>query len=84
MCWSLSFLEDILIRLIILCAIVAIIKVIVPWVLSLIGAVAAPIVQIIYIILWVIVAIWCVVIGFELLQCLIGAGGFSIVPHHIG
>lgn len=80
MCWSLGFLEDLIIRLIILGAIVAIIKIVVPWILGLIGGVGAPIVQIIYIVLWAIVAIWCVIICFELIQCLIGAGGFSIMP----
>lgn len=81
-CWTIGFLEDLIIRIIILAAIIAIIKVIVPWVLSLIGGVGAPVVQIVYIILWAIVAIWCVIIVFELLQCLAGAGGFSIMPHH--
>jgi hypothetical protein len=77
----LEFLRDILIRIIVLAAIIAIIKVIVPWVLSLIGGVGAPVVQIVYIILWCIVAIWCVVIVFELLSCLVGSGGFSLFPH---
>lgn len=80
MCWSLGFLEDLIIRLIILGAVIAIIKIIVPWILSFIGPISAPVVQILYIILWAIVAIWVVIICFELFQCLIGAGGFSIVP----
>jgi hypothetical protein len=84
MCWSLSFLEDLIIRIIILCAIIAIIKILVPWILSLIGGISAPIVQILYIILWAIVAIWCVIICFELFECLVGAGGFSIMPHRTG
>ena len=64
-----------------LAAIIAIIKVIVPWVLSLIGGVGAPVVQIVYIVLWCFVAIWAVILCFELLQCLVGAGGFSLLPH---
>ena len=81
MCWSMGFLEDLIIRLIILCAVVAVIRIVVPWLLSLIGGISAPVVQILYIILWAIVAIWVVIICFELFQCLIGAGGFSIFPH---
>lgn len=84
MCWSLGFLEDLIIRLIVLGAIVAIIQIIVPWALSLIGGIGAPVVRIIYVCLWTIVAIWCVIICFSLLECLIGAGGFSLFPHYRG
>ena len=56
-----------------ICALVAIIKLLVPLLTGMIGI---PIVaQIINIVLWAVVAIMCVYIIFALLSCLLGAGG---------
>jgi hypothetical protein len=75
-CLSLVFLEQLCIWLIIVFAIVSIIKLVVPALVSLIGF---PIVgQIIEIVLWAIVAILCVYIIFGLLSCLLGSGPIGL------
>lgn len=73
MCFSLNWIEQLCIWLIVLFALVAIIRLLVPFLTELIGF---PIVgQIINIVLWAVVAIMCVYIIFALISCLLGAGG---------
>lgn len=73
MCFSIGWLEQLCVWLIIVIAIVSIIRLLVPYLTGLIGV---PIVaQIINIALWAVVAIMCVYIIFGLLSCLLGAGG---------
>ena len=73
MCFSLPWLEQLLVWLVIVCAIVAIIRLLVPWITSMIGL---PIVgQVINIILWAFLAIICIYIVFGLLSCLVGMSG---------
>ena len=77
-CFSLSWLEQMLIWLVIVCAIVAIIRLLVPWVTAMIGV---PIIgQAINIILWAFLAIICIYIIFAILQCLLGMGGGLHLP----
>lgn len=72
-CLSLGFVEQLCIWLVIVCAIVAIIKLLVPFLTGLIGF---PIIgQIINIVLWAVVAIMAIYIIFALIGCLLGAGG---------
>jgi hypothetical protein len=75
MCFSLGWIEQLVVWLIVAGAIIAIIKLLVPWVTSITGF---PIIgQILMIVLWAIVAIMAVYIVFGLLSCLLGgAGGF--------
>ena len=78
MCFSLEWLKELVIWLIIVGAIVACIKLLVPWLTS----ITTPIVgQILMIILWAIVAIVIVTIIFGLLSCLLGGGGGIGFPH---
>ncbi len=80
MCFSLASLESLLVWLIIVGAIIAIIRLVVPWVLSQIGI---PIVgQVLNIVLWAVVCIIVIWIVFALLSCLIGSGGLT--PPHFG
>ena len=78
-CFSLGWLEQLLVYLVIVGAIIAILRLIVPWVL---GQLGIPIVgQVINIILWAIIAIMVIYICFALLSCLAG-GGFPLIPHN--
>ena len=73
-CLSLGFLQNLIVQIIIIVAVVSIIQLVVPWLMSFIGI---PIVgQIINIILWAIVAIMVVYFIFALLGCLVGGGSF--------
>ena len=77
-CFSLSFLQQLIIWVIVIAAIVAVIRLLVPYLTSLIGF---PIIgRIIEIVLWVVVAIAVVYLIFGLLGCLMGSGGGLHLP----
>ena len=79
-CFSLAWLEQVLVWLIIVGAIIAILRLVVPWVLAQVGI---PIVgQVLNIILWAIICIIVIWIVFALLSCLVGSGGLT--PPHFG
>jgi hypothetical protein len=82
-CFSLLWLEQLLIDLVVICAVVAVIRLLVPWVLSKFGGTGSIIARIIDIVLWAIVAIFVIIVVFQLLSCLLGAGGFAMfqLPH---
>lgn len=78
MCFSLPWLEQFLVYCIVLGAVIAIIRILVPWVL---GQIGIPIIgQVINIVLWAVVAIFVIYICFALISCLLGGGGFSMLP----
>jgi hypothetical protein len=73
MCFSLAWLEQLIVWLIVLGAIVAIIKLVIPFIDGLTGM---PIIgQILMIVLWCVVAVALVIIIFGLLSCVLGGGG---------
>ncbi len=77
-CFSLAWVEQLCIWLIILFAIVAIIKALLP---ALGGLIPFPIViTIISIVLWAVVAIVVVEMIFMLIGCLVGGGGLRLFP----
>lgn len=79
MCFSIGWLEQVIVWLIIVCAVVAIIRLLVPLLVGvlepLLGGVAGTIGQIINIILYAFIAIVVVYFVFGLISCLLGAGG---------
>jgi hypothetical protein len=78
MCFSMAWIEQLCIWLIMVISVVAIIRLLVPYLTGLIGV---PIVaQIINIVLWAVVAIMCVYIIFALIGCLLGGGGILHFP----
>jgi len=78
MCFSLGMVEQLIIWLIVICAAVAIIKLLlVPLVFQPMGQPGAILIQIVNIVIWVIVAIAVVYIVFDLLACALG-GGLSL------
>lgn len=73
MCFSLGWLEQLFVWLIVVCAVIALIRLLVPFLTGLIGI---PIIgQALNIVLWAVVAIMAVYICFALISCLLGAGG---------
>lgn len=76
-CFSLVWLQQMLVWLVIVAAIVAIIRLLIPWITS----ITFPIVgQALEIVLWAVLAIIAIYIIFALLQCLIGMGGGLHLP----
>jgi hypothetical protein len=68
MCFSLGWLEQLLIWVVVICAIVAVIRLLLPMVAS-----PFPIViQILNIVMWAIITIAVIILVFDLLGCLLG------------
>lgn len=79
MCFSLNWLMQICILAIVIIAIVAILKIIIPYALSKAGATIGQgisvVLEVLKIVLWAVVAIIVVILCFELIACLIGYAG---------
>lgn len=80
MCFSFSWIAQLLIWAIIICAAFAILNIVVPFVLSKVGVsiaseAVALIIRVIKIVLWAVVCIFIVIICFDLISCLVGMGG---------
>jgi hypothetical protein len=73
MCFTLEWIKQLLINIVIIGAVIAVLRLLIPWVLEFVGISAGPIMQIINIILVAIVVIFLIVVVFQLLGCL---GGF--------
>jgi hypothetical protein len=81
MCFSLAWLENLLIWIVIVGAIVAILQLFVPWVVAqagFLGGAVEVLLQIIKIAIWAIVVIFVIYIAFDLIQCLAGSGGLKL------
>lgn len=80
MCFSLPWLEQLLVWLVIVVAVIMVLKLVVPWVAAQLGV---PIVaQVLNIILWAVVLIFVIYFCFALLSCL--GGGLPLFPRHYG
>ena len=79
-CFSLAWFENVLIWLVIVVAIIAILKVFLPYVLPYLGTAGAIVVRIITIVIWAIVTIFLITFAFEMISCLIGMGGGLHLP----
>ena len=81
MCFSLVWLRDVFIWLIVIGGCIALIKLLLPIVLAQLGPLGTfgnLIVSAVKIVLWVVVAVLCVYFIFDLVSCLVGSGGFSL------
>lgn len=74
MCFSLGFIEDLLIQLVIVAVVVAILRLLVPWILGLLGFDMSVPMRIINILIAAVVVIWLIVLVFNLLGCMGGVG----------
>lgn len=79
MCFSLPWLESMLIDLVWLVAVVLILRLFVPWLLSMLGIGGSIIMQVINIVIWAVVLVFVIVLVFSLLGCL-GDGHLSLLP----
>ncbi len=75
MCFTAASLLAILIWVVIICAIFAIIRIVVPMVAAQLGGPGSAIVQIINIVLWAIMVIIVLYFAFEMISCLLSMGG---------
>ena len=78
MCFSTAWIEQLLVWLVIVCAIIAILRLVLPWVAAQLGI---PLIgQIINIVLWAVVVIFVIYFCFALIGCLDGSG-VGLFPH---
>jgi hypothetical protein len=78
MCFSLAAVEQFLIWLVIVCVLIGIIKIFVPWILSLAGiGIDGKVAQLINLVIIGAIIIFAIIIVFWLLECLLG-GGFGM------
>lgn len=85
MCFSMAWFEQLLILLVIVCAVIGILKILLPYVLKQLGAEASEgvgvIMAVVRIVIWAIIVIFVIYICFALIQCLIGySGGMPLFP----
>jgi hypothetical protein len=81
MCFSGPWIEQLVIWIIEVVALIMIIRLVLPWAISFF-ALPGIVVAILNIVLWAIIAIVGVIIIFDLFSCILsgGGGGFSLMP----
>lgn len=72
-CFSLAWLEQLLIWLIVIAAVVALVRLLLPLIVGPLGVAGSTVTQALNIIIWAIVAVAVIVLIFDLLTCLVGA-----------
>ena len=72
MCFSLGWIENLLIWLVVICAIVAVIKLLLPYIVGQLGTPGAIVVRVLSIIGYAMVLIFVIILAFDLLACLVG------------
>lgn len=80
-CFTLGWFENLLVLLVIIVGVVAVVRLLIPWLLSLVGTPPGGgiIVQVLQIILWCVIAIIVIYFVFDLLEC--GGGNFHLLRH---
>jgi hypothetical protein len=78
MCFSLEWIKEVLIWLCIVGGVIALLRLLLPWVLGLFGVAGGILMQAINIVIGVIIAVFVIVLVFDLISCLIGAGGLGL------
>lgn len=71
-CFSLYWLETLLVWLVVIAAVVALVRLILPHVLGAFGTAGAMVSQALNIVIWAVVAIAVIVLVFDLLACFVG------------
>lgn len=77
-CFSLAWLGSILIWLIVVGAVVAIVRLLLPMALAQLGPPSGTIMSVINIILYAVIAIFVVYVCVDLVSCALGSGGLSL------
>ncbi len=79
-CFSLAWLEQLLIWFVIVCFIVAVLRLVIPAVLSMVGAPppAATVMTVIGWLIGTIIIIYVIIFAFDLIACAMGGSGFGL------
>jgi hypothetical protein len=79
-CFSLAWIEQLLVWVVVIVAVVAILKLLVPFVLGQLGGAGTIVARILEIALWAFVAILVIYFAFAVISCLL-SGGLPLLPH---
>lgn len=77
-CFSLLWIEQLVIWAIIVVAVVAVIKLLIPYILRQLGEGGAVVMRVLNIVMWAVVLIFIVVVVFDLIACALGAGSLRL------
>lgn len=77
MCFGLAWIMNVLIWLVVIGAVIAVIKLLLPYVLAQFGAGGTLVMQVLNIIIWAVILIAIIIFAFDLLSCL-GGGSMSL------
>lgn len=78
MCFTLGWLEQLLVWIVVIAVVVGVLQLLIPWVFSLVGVPLGPLPMIVRYIVLGVIAIAVIYFVFGLLECVVGGGGF---PH---
>ena len=78
MCFSLDWIMHLLILAVCVGAVVAVVKLLLPYVMGPLGEMGGLVLKILTIIFWAVILIMIIYFAFELLSCLFGGGGMSL------
>jgi hypothetical protein len=82
-CFSLAWIEQLLIWAVIVIAIVAILRLLIPFILAQLGGGGGIIMSVINILMWAIICIFVIYFCFAIISCLMTmGGGMPLMPHH--
>lgn len=74
-CFSLGFWEQVCILIVVAIAVYRLWNLIAPFLMKFLPAIVVAIIQIV---IWLVIAIFCIHVIFELIGCIFGAGGLSL------
>lgn len=80
MCFSWSWIEQLLVWIVTVCAIVGILRLLLPLILNQLGAAGGVIMAVINIVIWAVIAIAVIYFCFAIIGCL-GGGSLPLFPH---
>jgi hypothetical protein len=82
-CFSLAWIQQVLIYAVIVCAVIALLKLVIPFILAQLGSGGGIISQAINILFWAIICIFVIYVVFAIIGCLLSmsGGGLSLMPH---
>jgi len=83
MCFSLEWIEQLLVWAVIIIACVSILKLVIPFVLARLGAGGGVAMAVLNILVWAVIAIFVIYFCFAVISCLMSmGGGLPLLPHH--
>ena len=79
MCFTLGWLENLLILVVVIAVVIGVLQLLVPWVFSMVGVSLGPVPQIVRMIVIAIIVIAVIIFVFDLLSCVMGSGGLGFL-----